>query len=172
MMTLIGPRGAGKTTLGLKLAERVKARFIDLDLIIEMDHGHSISEIFELEGEAAFRNIERDLFLKHHNEPGQILATGGGIVLHPASRDELASNGNTVLLLAEATVLAERIRGSNRPSLTGMQPEDEIERILLQRLDLYMSCAEKTVWTDQQTPEETLDVLEQFWKHFSGHQLR
>lgn len=171
-LTLIGPRGAGKSLLGHALAERVGAKFLDLDALIVWDEGRSINDIFVQDGEPEFRRIERELFLKQHAREGTVLATGGGAVLHPATREELISSGRAVLLLAEPDVLAQRIAESDRPSLTSARPAEEIHQILQQRLEAYHACAAETIHTDVLSPEEATDVLEQLWYSLSHHELR
>lgn len=171
-ITLIGPRGAGKSLLGRALAERVGAKFLDLDALIEWDAGRSISDIFVQDGEPEFRRMEREKFVRHHRQENAVLATGGGVVLHPATREELTATGRTILLLAEPDVLAQRIADSDRPSLTGARPAVEIHQILQLRMEAYQACAVHTLRTDQLAPEEATDVLEQLWNTLSHHQLR
>ncbi len=171
-LTLVGPRGAGKSSLGAALAERLGLSFADLDRIIELEAGESIPEIFARAGEASFRALERAAFCDWHGQEGWVLATGGGAILHPETRAELAASGRCALLWAAPAVLAERIRGSDRPSLTGRAVAEEIEQIWLAREPLYRAAASHSVDTTTLSPEEALHVLEQLWQDLSGHELR
>ncbi len=171
-LTLIGPRGSGKTTLGRELASRVEASFADLDTIIEWKAGRSVSDIFAQEGESEFRILEREAFVERHGREGTILATGGGVILHLETQSDLARTGRTVLLLADPQVLAERIRGSERPSLTGADAASEIGKVLAQRRELYQRCAAHSIDTTAITIDEATDVLEHLWNTLSDNQLR
>lgn len=171
-LTLIGPRGAGKTTLGRILAERVGANFTDLDKVIEWKAGRTVPDIFVHGGEAEFRILEREAFEELHCRENTILATGGGAILHPESQLELEITGRTILLYADPAILGERIKGSERPSLTGMDAASEIGQVFQQRRALYEKCAVHKLDTTAITIEEATDVLEHLWKTLSGDQLR
>ncbi|MFH0883594.1 MAG: shikimate kinase [bacterium] len=171
-LTLIGPRGAGKTTLGRKLADRVGVSFTDLDTVIEWKEGRSVPDIFAHGGEAEFRILEREAFEEMHCRDATILATGGGVIFHPETQIELGITGKTILLLADPIVLAERIRGSERPSLTGLDAASEIGQVLAERREIYEKCAARTIDTTILSIEEAVDVLEHIWKSLSGDQFR
>lgn len=170
-LVLIGARGSGKTTLGRALAARLGARFVDTDDLVEARAGCTIAELFERRGEDGFRQVEREVVASLGPER-QVVACGGGAVLDPASREKLGSLGPVLWLTAPAVVLAARIAGSGRPSLTGVAPEDEVAEILAAREGIYAEMATWTVETEGRGIEEICDELEQLWRVAQDHDLR
>ena len=115
---LVGLPGAGKTTLGRQLARRLGKAFVDADIELEQRLGVSIPTIFEIEGEASFRDREEAVLAELVLRRDIVLATGGGAVLRPANRERLKTNGTVVYLHAEPATLWERTRRSrHRPLL-------------------------------------------------------
>ena len=115
---LVGLPGAGKTTLGRQLARRLGKAFVDADVELEQRLGVSIPTIFEIEGEASFRDREQAVLADLAARTGIVLATGGGVVLRPANREQLKANGTVVYIHAEPPMLWERTRRSrHRPLL-------------------------------------------------------
>jgi len=141
-IVLVGMRGAGKTTTGRIVAERLGRPFVDLDNRIEARAKKSISEIFAEGGESYFRMIERQEFFRVLEEGPIVLATGGGLVESRVARVAMTGGGvSVVLLTAPVEVLAERVAGSDRPSLTGRFPEVEIGDVLGRREAHYREVA-------------------------------
>ena len=145
---LIGPMGSGKTAVGKKLAALLGKRFFDSDAEIERRTGVDIRYIFEKEGEARFREREREVIADLTSLDGVIVATGGGAVLDPANRERLASTGTVVYLRATVDAQLERTRPSrNRPLLMGGDPRAVLERLLAIRRPLYEEIADISVDT-------------------------
>ncbi len=158
---LVGMRGAGKTTVGRLLSARLGRPFLDLDAEIEREAGRSIPDLFREEGEAGFRERERRELERALLRPGLVLAVGGGALDSPRARELVARFRPRVVLLAAAEeVLAERIRGSDRPSLTGKPPEREIGELLARRRPVWESLADLEIDSGRGPPEEVAEELE------------
>lgn len=143
---LVGPMGAGKTTIGRVLARALRFDFFDSDREIERRCGVAISEIFEREGEAGFRARERQMIDELTRLPDIVLATGGGVVLAPENRAALLTRGVTVYL--ECTVedqLRRTARSTHRPLLRTENPRARLESLLAERDPLYREVAEHIV---------------------------
>jgi len=145
-VVLVGMRGAGKTTVGRIVAERLGREFVDLDDRIEERAKKTIPEIFTESGEGYFRTVERQSFFRAAEQPAIVLATGGGLTESRVVRGAMRQGGMAVIYLsAPAVVLAERIAGSDRPSLTGARPEDEAGDVLRAREGHYREVATSEV---------------------------
>jgi shikimate kinase len=140
---LIGPMGSGKTAVGKRLAALLDKEFVDTDAEIERRCGVDIPYIFEKEGEARFRERERDVIAALTALDGVVVATGGGAVLDVKNRERLSATGTVVYL--EATVDAQLRRtqpSRNRPLLKGGDPRAILERLMSIRRPLYESIAD------------------------------
>jgi len=150
---LIGPMGAGKSTIGRELAEKLHLDFYDSDQEIERRTGADIAWVFDLEGEEGFRKREEtvvdDLSQKH----GIVLATGGGSVISTRIRNRLSARGIVVYL--ETTIdkqVARTQRDRRRPLLqTSEEPRKVLERLAIERNPLYEEIADVIVPTDDQS---------------------
>jgi shikimate kinase len=150
---LIGPMGAGKTTIGRHLATLLHKRFVDVDHEIEKRTGVTIPVIFEIEGEAGFRRRESAVIDELTRERDIVLATGGGAVLLEESRKLLKERGTVVYLQADIETLVERTRRDrNRPLLQTSDPRGKIEELLRQREPIYRELADVVVDTGQRAP--------------------
>lgn len=150
---LIGPMGAGKTTIGRHLAALVHKRFLDADHEIEKRTGVSIPVIFEIEGESGFRRRESMVIGDLTQERDIVLATGGGVVLLEENRLALRQNGIVVYLHADIETLVERTRRDrNRPLLQTGDPRAKIEELLHQREPIYRQVADVVIDTGQRAP--------------------
>lgn len=150
---LVGPMGSGKTAVGRQLARRLGLPFRDSDAEIESRTGVDIAYIFEREGEAGFRAREREVIDGLTQEPGIVLATGGGAVLLPENRERLAARGTVVFL--DTTIdqqLARTRHGQHRPLLATADPRAKLEELMRQRDPLYRSIAAITIRTDGRAP--------------------
>ena len=150
---LIGPPGAGKTTVGALVADRLGLDFVDNDTVIEEAAGKPVSDIFVQDGEEAFRALERSAVARLIAGHAGVLALGGGAVLDAGTRDLLA--GRRVVYLETGFVSAVHRTGldSPRPLLLG-NPRARMKKLLEERLPVYASLAWITVPTDDREPED------------------
>lgn len=155
-VVLIGPMGAGKTSVGRKVARALGRPFYDSDAAIVRSHG-PIETLFAELGERRFRELERDAVVDGL-AAGGVVSLGGGAVLHPDTRADLAGH-LVVLLTVSPRVVAGRVRDSTRPLLQG---DDAIERwtaILRERLPLYEELADVTFDTSSGPLQHVVDAV-------------
>ena len=137
-IVLIGLMGAGKTTVGRRLASRLHLPFVDADHEIEEAAGKSIPEIFEEHGEQYFRDGERRVIDRLLQDGIRVLATGGGAYMNADTRDAIARNGIALWLKADFDLLMKRVRRrSNRPLLKNANPESVMRRLIDERYPVY-----------------------------------
>ena len=115
---LVGPMGAGKSTIGRQLAKQLHKEFVDCDQALEQHTGVDIPLIFELEGEDGFRKRESDMLGRLVEHRGVVLATGGGVVLTPENRSQLMTYGFVVYLCAPLELLFERTADSLQAAIS------------------------------------------------------
>jgi shikimate kinase len=157
---LIGPMGSGKSAVGKCLARLLNAAFYDSDAEIERRTGVDIPFIFEKEGEAGFREREREAIEALVVLEPIVLATGGGAVLLPQNRRSLAAHGFVVYLETSVTQQANRVRqGRNRPLLTNVDPATKLEQLMRERAPLYREIADLTVATDGRKVRSVADEI-------------
>lgn len=145
---LVGPMGAGKTTIGRRLAKALKRRFVDCDHELERRTGATISLIFDIEGEAGFRLRERRLIDELTQLDEIVLATGGGAVLDADNRAALTTRGFTVYLYAGLEELLARTRSDvNRPLLQTKDRAARLQGIIAERGSLYQETARISIDT-------------------------
>lgn len=150
---LIGPMGAGKSTVGRRLARRLGLEFVDCDRALEARTGVAIPRIFDIEGEAGFRSREAALLEELTARPGIVLATGGGVVMDPENRRRLAERGLVVYLRASVDTQLARTRHSSRPLLQCADPRGCLETLLAERGPLYEQLADLTMEAAEGGPE-------------------
>jgi len=161
--------GAGKTTVGRILARRLKRRFFDTDHEIERRCGVRIPVIFDIEGEAGFRDREAAVLAELCAMDGVVLATGGGAVLREANRRALRSSGTVAYLHAQPAELAQRLRQDrNRPLLAGADRLRRLGDLYGERDPLYREIADVVIDTGRQgspaLARALLRRLEERWK--------
>jgi shikimate kinase len=151
---LVGPMGAGKTTIGRFLAENLNLEFVDLDAEIEDRCGANIPWIFDVEGENGFRKRESKMLDEVTSRNGVLLATGGGAVLSKENRKILMQRGYVVYLSASVGQLLERTaHDRNRPLLQVDNPREVIEKLITDRDPLYKEVADLVVVTEKRKPQ-------------------
>jgi shikimate kinase len=135
--------GAGKTTVGKRLAKTIGWKFVDLDQYIESATGVSVTTIFEIEGEAGFRQREAQALKQLATAGNMVVATGGGVVLGPMNRARLGATGIVVYLRASPELLYERTRhDKSRPLLQVAEPLARITGLVEKRDPLYREVAD------------------------------
>ncbi len=167
---LIGPMGAGKTTVGRHVAELFRMPFVDLDHEIEAHTGAAVSLIFELEGEAGFRRRESAALADAAARNGLVLATGGGAVLNADNRRTLHQRGFVIWLDAEVDAqLARLSRDRQRPLLCAPDRRARLEQLAAERNPLYAEIADLRldsvgVGNSMHVAHDLLDLLEARWQ--------
>jgi shikimate kinase len=157
-VVLIGARGAGKSTVGRALAERLDLPFHDTDAIVEEETGRSIADLL---ADGSFRGHEQAVLARVLASTPAIVAAGGGAVLWDGFA-EAARGWRVVWLDADPKVLARRIRGDarERPSLTGERADLEIQSVVRERAERYRTAAWRRVDTTALSPETVVDRIE------------
>lgn len=146
---LIGPMGSGKSAVGRQLAREIRLDFYDTDQEIETRTGVDIAFIFEKEGEAGFRQREREMIAELTQLDNIVLATGGGSILDPDNRHRLAKQGTVVYLRTSVEQQLSRTRRSKeRPLLNGDDPKGVLTELMAIREPLYQEVADLVVETD------------------------
>ncbi|SEL38630.1 shikimate kinase [Colwellia chukchiensis] len=150
---LVGPMGAGKSTIGRELADKLHLEFFDSDQEIERRTGADIAWVFDLEGEEGFRKREESVIEDLSEKQGIVLATGGGSVISAQVRNRLSARGIVVYL--ETTIdkqVARTQRDRRRPLLqTDEEPRVVLEKLAVERNPLYEEIADVIVQTDDQS---------------------
>jgi len=158
-IVLVGLMGAGKSSIGRRLAQALALPFTDADSEIEAAAGASVEEIFARDGEAAFRHGERRVLARLLDNPTQVLATGGGAFMDPETRALIRARAISVWLRADLDLLVSRVsRRNNRPLLKNGDPRTVLARLIEERYPIYAE-ADLTVDSLDGPPEATLDKV-------------
>ncbi len=137
-LVLVGLMGAGKSTVGRRLAQRLNLRFVDADDEIEAAAGMTIPEIFDRYGEAHFRDGERRVIRRLLGEPRQVIATGGGAFMNDETRALIAAEATSIWLKADLDTLVRRCaKRTDRPLLRGRNQRDTLAALMQQRYPVY-----------------------------------
>jgi shikimate kinase len=137
-IVLVGLMGAGKSTIGRRLAQKLDLAFVDADAEIEQAAGKSVQDIFREHGEASFREGERRVIARLLESGPQVLATGGGAFMNEETRDNISRRGIAVWLKADVDLLMKRVRRrDNRPLLKADNPEEVMQTLIEQRYPVY-----------------------------------
>lgn len=152
-LILVGPMGAGKSTIGRLLAREVRYLFKDSDKEIEQRTGADIPWIFDVEGEQGFREREQAMIAELCAEDGLVLATGGGVVMRPENRQAIRQGGRVIYLHTSVEQQLERTsRDRNRPLLRTANPERVLTELMAIRDPLYREVADIIIETDERPP--------------------
>jgi shikimate kinase len=162
-LALVGLMGAGKSSVGKRLAQSLGLPFCDADEEIEKAAGQSVSDIFATHGEAYFRDGERRVIARLLDGPAHVLATGGGAFMNEETRALIRRKAVSVWLRADIEVLARRVsRKDTRPLVAGRNPREVLQALAEERYPVY---AEADITVDsgdiphQQTVEAILTAL-------------
>lgn len=152
---LIGSMGAGKTSIGKQLAKRMNIEFLDTDAYIVTKTGKSISELFSINGEEYFRELETKLLRELKNrKPPAVISTGGGMPVREENRKLLRELGNVYFLQAPKEILLKRLSGdTTRPLLADGDLDHKLEELLKKRTPVYTSCAHTIIMTEEKSIE-------------------
>jgi len=157
---LVGPMGAGKSTVGRQLAKTLDMEFVDCDREIEERTGVTIAIIFEVEGEEGFRKRERAMIEQLTERDGIVLATGGGAVVDEDNRSRLRTRGFAIYLNAPIDLLLERTaRDKQRPLLQTDDPKAKLIALANEREPLYQQVADLVVKTDRRTARHVVKEI-------------
>jgi shikimate kinase len=165
---LVGFMGTGKTTVGRAAAQRLGFAFLDVDHEIERQRGRPVAEIFAAEGEAAFRQLEREFIVGGHPATRAVVACGGGLVVQPGMPELLAARGVIICLHASIeTILARTARQNDRPLLNVPDPEASARALWAQREAIYRKAG-TLVLTDARPLREVVTHVVRVWQRDSG----
>ncbi len=168
-LVLVGFMGSGKTCVGRIAAVELGLRFVDLDHMIEQREGMTISRIFETRGEGEFRRIESEVAEEVSRVSGQVLATGGGIVLHSVNLDRLSATGVVVHLRVTPECAWERTRGhGHRPLVAGLEGEARLRELLAKRQPLYDAIPLSVDGANRPPRDVAADVVRIYRRRVSG----
>ena len=162
---LIGFMGSGKSTIARLLSEEMENELIEMDETIETEAGCSINQIFEMYGEAYFRDLETALVARIADKGGCVVSCGGGAVLRPENVENMRKNGTIVYLSATPETIYKRVRHStNRPLLNGNMNVEHITQLMEKRLSIYESAADVVIDVNDKEKvnivKEILSVME------------
>ncbi|MDD0845342.1 MULTISPECIES: shikimate kinase AroK [unclassified Pseudomonas] len=159
-VVLVGPMGAGKSTIGRLLSKELKLQFKDSDKEIEHRTGADIPWIFDVEGEQGFREREQLMVVELCELEGVVIATGGGVVLRPENRQALRAGGWVVYLHASVEQQLERTsRDRNRPLLRNAEPGKVLRNLMDIRDPLYREIADVIIETDERPPRMVVQEI-------------
>ena len=160
-IVLMGFMGAGKTTIGKKLAKALEYEFIDTDEWIEKEQGRKISDIFVEDGEAVFRDMETDLLKRlQGREEKFVLSIGGGMPVREQNRALLRNLGAVIYLKTSKEEIIRRVSGSrNRPLLQGGDLEEKVTNLMNSRARIYTETAHVEIITDGKNSKEVTEEI-------------
>jgi len=166
---LIGPMGAGKSSVGRALSNKLGHEFFDSDREIEARCGVDIPTIFEYEGEVGFRDREAAMIAELTARPNIVLATGGGAILRESNRTHLCSRGHVVLLSVELSEQLRRVGFDNRrPLLHTENPKARLQALMEERAPIYEALADVEIATDSRRMHH---VVTRIIRHLKSSEL-
>ena len=160
-LVLVGMMGAGKTTVGRIVGERLGRRVVDSDQVIEARTGRTVREIFATDGEAAFRALETEALIEALTEQEPlVIAAAGGVVLSEQNRTALRDSPSKVVwLCADPTTLVERVRSGGHRPLLDDDPAGALQRMFDERANLYRQVADAIVLVDGRSVNDVVDAV-------------
>ncbi len=168
-IVLVGLMGAGKTTIGRRLASRLGLPFRDADIEIESAAGMPIADIFSIYGEPAFRDGERRVIARLLGEGRMVLATGGGAFMDPETRARIAEAAVSVWLKVDHETLMRRVRRrSHRPLLRTADPDETMRRLMAERYPVYGQADLAVSSRESAHDRVTQDVMDALGQHLAA----
>lgn len=170
-LVLVGFMGSGKTAAGKIAAQKLGMKFLDMDVLIEQRHGQTISQLFQMKGEAYFRQHERALVRELASQTDRVIATGGGVVLDPNNVRNFTTTGVVICCWVDARVAYERTKHTKHRPLLEAEPADRLARIealLREREALYKSIPLR-VDTSALGVEQQADEIVRLYKQHAGN---
>lgn len=160
-IVLVGFMGAGKTTLGRLLAQRLNIAFVDTDDLIVKEENRPVNDIFAKDGEAYFRNLEtKQLEKLIRDNRSMVISVGGGLPIQPQNHELLKKLGCVIYLKAGKETLVKRLsRDTRRPLLRGGSVEEKVEKLMKEREHVYERVADRIVYTDGKSVGEAVSLL-------------
>ena len=164
VVTLIGYRATGKSTVAAPLAERLGFDWVDADVELEQRAGRTIKQIFDTDGEPEFRRLERETLVALLQREDIVIAAGGGAPMNPETFRDFQAAGPVIWLQASADTIENRLygdetTGQRRPNLTTSGGRSEIEELLSARAPIYQDCSSFAVSTEELSPAEIVDQI-------------
>ncbi len=173
VVVLVGLMGAGKSTIGKKVATMLDLPFKDADTEIEAVSRMSVPELFSSYGEVEFRDLERRVILRLLETGPMILATGGGAYMNAETRQGIRNAGISFWLNAELDVLMERVsRRQNRPLLQDPDPRGVMKRLMEQRYPIYAEADLNIMSRDDKKDVIATELIDSLYDHLSGKNNR
>ncbi len=172
-IVLIGFMGTGKSSVGQRLAEKLRMKFIDMDREIEKITGLPVKQIFRQHGEIRFRSEEKLLAQKLGRQSNLVIATGGGVVLYPENIEALGKGGILICLEASPAEILRRIKRkkASRPLIKKGYGEKEIELMLKER-EAFYACTDFRINTDNKDPRTIAEEIIQELKRYIEQDLK
>jgi shikimate kinase len=165
-LILVGFSCSGKTTLGRNVARRLRLTFVDTDRFVEDMSGRTIPDIFREDGEAAFRDLEREAIGRIMAQRNQVVSTGGGAFVDPLNRQKLRDGNLVIHLQVRPETVVDRLRNSKsgrpRPLLDSPDPLKKVIQLMADRKEAY-SAAHVTIGVDDRTRYELVGELRRRW---------
>lgn len=158
-VVLVGPPGAGKSTIGRRLARELGVELVDTDAWIEAETGRTIADIFATDGEAEFRRIEERVVRQAVSGDHAVVSLGGGAVLSAATRALLRDRTVVYLEISVAEGLRRTGAGTTRPLLNGADPDAQYRQLMRQRRPLYREVASVRVRADGRSPGKVVRTI-------------